>query len=137
MDLYAENILDHYRHPRNKQKLAPDLQYLVSHIEANLSCGDEISISLNINDNRILEISWDGTGCAISQAAMSLLSEELKDKTIQEIDALTPKEMYELLGVPIGPRRVKCALLGLHALKNAMRIRIGKDVQSWMETVGE
>lgn len=135
MDLYAENILDHYRHPRNKQKLAPDLQYLVSHTEANLSCGDEISLSLNFKDNHITEISWDGTGCAISQAAMSLLSEELQDKSLAEVEALTPKNIYAILGVPIGPRRVKCALLGLHALKNAILIHAGKKVQSWTETV--
>ena len=137
MDLYAENILDHYRHPRNKQKLAPDLQYLVSHTEANLSCGDEISVSLNIKDDGIAEISWDGTGCAISQAAMSLLSEELHGKTVSEIEALTPKDVYDLLGVPIGPRRRKCALLGLHALKNALREHAGKKPQGWTETVAE
>ena len=135
MDLYAENILDHYRNPRNKQKLAPELQYLVTHTEANLSCGDEVTISLNIKDDRISELSWDGTGCAISQAAMSLLSEELQGKTIMEIEALTPKDVYEVLGVPIGPRRVKCALLGLHALKNALREHQGKKPQSWTETV--
>lgn len=137
MDLYAENILDHYRHPRNKQKLAPDLQYLVTHTEANLSCGDEVTISLSIQDDRISEIYWDGTGCAISQAAMSLLSEELHDKTVAEVEALTPQNAYDILGVPIGPRRVKCALLGLHALKNVVRIHVGKDMQSWTETVGE
>lgn len=135
MDLYAENILDHYRHPRNKNgKSQMENGKCIAHTEENLSCGDTLTIHLLIHDDRISEISWDGTGCAISQAAMSMLSEELLEKSLSDLEALTPKNIYDMLGVPIGPRRVKCALLGLHALKNALRKKEGKETQNWNET---
>ena len=118
MDVYAENILDHYRHPRGKQRLA---QPSVTHEETNVSCGDSLIVDLSIADGVIREIGWEGSGCAISQAAMSMLGEELAGKTIDAAGALDAKDVYDLLGVPIGPRRVKCALLGLQAVKNAIR----------------
>ena len=144
MDLYAENILNHYRHPRHKKPATRHPPFdsvhsrqpeTIVHTEANLSCGDEISISLNIKDDRITEIFWDGTGCAISQAAMSMLSEELHGKTMTEIEALTPQNIYDSLGVPIGPRRAKCALLGLLTLKNTLRTHKGVDHVSWARLI--
>jgi nitrogen fixation NifU-like protein len=145
MDVYAENVLDHYRHPRNKVPVTsnpclPNRQAqpatAVTHTEENLSCGDTVTIHLSIDNDRIAAISWDGTGCAISQAAMSMLSEDMNAKSASEVEALTPQNVYNLLGVPIGPRRTKCALLGLHTLKNAMRKNMGKELQNWTETVG-
>ena len=135
MDVYAENVLDHYRQPRNKCSAMCNLQSAISHTEENLSCGDTITVHLVIEEDHITSISWDGTGCAISQAAMSMLSEELAEKTLIEIEGLTPQNVYDLLGVPIGPRRTKCALLGLHTLNNALRKHMGKEVQSWTETL--
>ncbi len=128
MDLYAENILDHYRHPRGKQ-LIPSPS--VIHEEVNLSCGDSLTLHLIIANDRVTAIGWDGTGCAISQAAMSMLSEELTGKSLTEIDALTKENVYELLGVPVGPRRFKCALLGLHTLKNAVRKFRKEEPEGW------
>jgi nitrogen fixation NifU-like protein len=134
MDIYAENILDHYRHPRGKVRLAvPSAEQK----EVNLSCGDEVAVQLAINDDRITEIGWEGTGCAISQAAMSILGEELVGKSLDEINVMKAKDMHELLGVPVGPRRFKCALLGLHAVKNAVLVYQKKPVQGWSETAGE
>ncbi len=133
MDLYAENILDHFRHPRGKTPL-PDAT--VTHREVNLSCGDEVALSLRIENGRIAGLGWDGAGCAVSQAGMSILGEELLGKTVAEADALTREEIDALLGVPIGPRRFKCAYLCLHALKNALRVAAGKEPQGWTETVG-
>ena len=130
MDLYAENILDHYRHPRGKTALEnPD----ICHEEANHSCGDVITISLKVDGEKITELAWEGTGCAVSQAAISILAEDLPEN----VQGLTSKEMYEMLGVPIGPRRTKCALLGLHALKNAFHTYKGEELQSWSETIGD
>ena len=138
MDLYAENILDHFRHPRNKgQGPRAKGANAIVHTEANLSCGDEITLFVTLDGDRISAIEWDGTGCAISQAAMSLLSEELIGKSLNEAEAIAPKNIYEILGVPIGARRVKCALLGLHALKNVIRLHRQEQPQGWMETVGE
>lgn len=132
MDLYAEHILDHYRAPRHQGSLD---QPSVSHTERNLSCGDALTVMLRLDEDRITEIAWSGTGCAISQAAMSMISETLQGKTIKEMDALSPKEVLALLGVPIGARRLKCALLSLHTLKNALHALRGDTKQTWAETV--
>ena len=133
MDLYAENILDHYRHPRHKQTMEHPT---VSHEEKNLSCGDTLTVMLSIHDDRVDGISWQGDGCAVSQAAMSILSEELYGKSLSDLDALTAKDIHELLGIPIGNRRVKCALLCLHTLKNAVHTFRKEPLQSWTDTVG-
>lgn len=131
MDLYAENILDHYRHPRGKQALPSPS---VTHEEVNLSCGDALTVQLQIEGDRVTSVGWEGSGCAISQAAMSMLSEELAGKLLKEIESMQKESVYDLLGVPIGPRRVKCALLCLHAVKNAVREYKGQPMQGWMET---
>ncbi len=133
MDLYAENILDHYRHPRHKQTMAKST---VCHEEKNLSCGDTLTIMLHIDQNQINNISWQGDGCAISQAAMSILADELQSKSLSDLDALSAKNIHDLLGIPIGNRRVKCALLCLHALKNALHTFRKEQLQSWTDTVG-
>lgn len=134
MDLYAENILDHYRSPRGKRPLSqPD----ITHGEKNHSCGDAVTIQLKIQDGVIEEMGWEGTGCAISQAGMSMLAEELEKKPVADAEAMEAKQMLEMLGVPIGPRRMKCALLSLHTLKNALRASKGQPSQLWRETVGE
>jgi nitrogen fixation protein NifU and related proteins len=133
MDLYAENILDHYRSPRGKTSLA---HASVTHGEKNLSCGDSLTLQLHIEDDIIREIGWDGTGCAISQAGMSMLSEELIGKTIGDAASIDAAHVKTLLGVPIGPRRIKCALLSLHTLQNALRSARGQETQPWRETIG-
>lgn len=136
MDLYAENILDHYRHPRGKyQNPESKIPNGITHTEDNPSCGDSLRIKIAIQNTVITDIAWDGTGCAISQAAMSMLAEELAGKTVEEIDTMTKADMMEMLGVAIGPRRVKCALLALHTIKNTLRLSQGKTAQSWMETL--
>lgn len=134
MDLYAENILDHYRHPRGKQLMENPT---VTHEEVNLSCGDALEIQLLVENDRVAAVGWSGSGCAVSQAAMSILSEELVGKSLKELEAIDKEKIYELLGVPIGPRRVKCALLCLHAMKNAVRISMKEAPQGWMETIGD
>lgn len=134
MDIYAENILDHFRSPRHAGALA---HATVEHEEKNLSCGDELRLSLILDDGKIVSVGWEGTGCAISQASMSILSEELVGKKEEDVLALTKEDIYTLLGVPIGPRRFKCALMSLHTVKNAILKARGKSVQSWTETVAE
>ncbi len=134
MDLYAENILEHYRHPRKQQNLASSS---VSHEEKNVSCGDILEISLIIEDEKIKDIGWIGTGCAISQAGMSMVSENLIGIKIDDVLKMDSKDIYEMLGVPIGPRRIKCALLCLHTLKNAILKYKNEKPKSWLDTVGE
>ncbi|PIR52878.1 Fe-S cluster protein [Candidatus Peregrinibacteria bacterium CG10_big_fil_rev_8_21_14_0_10_49_10] len=132
MDLYAENILDHYRDPRHKETM---VDASVTHTEANHVCGDEVCLQLHIDNDRIASIAWQGTGCAISQAGMSILTEEVEGMTVEEVEKLQKQDIYDLLGVPIGPRRFKCALICLHTLKNAIHIYCGEEKQGWLDTV--
>lgn len=132
MDIYAENILEHYKHPHNTGN---GDGASVSHMEKNISCGDEITAHITVSDDKITNIEWQGAGCAISQAGMSMLSDELKDMSLEDVSAMKKDTVYELFGVPIGPRRFKCALLCLHAVKNAILIYEQKEPQSWLKTV--
>ncbi|MBI1813312.1 iron-sulfur cluster assembly scaffold protein [Candidatus Peregrinibacteria bacterium] len=132
MDVYAETILEHYRHPQGKKRLPSPT---VTHEEVNHACGDALTVDLVLRDGNIAVIGWEGTGCAISQAGMSLLSEELSGMTAEGAEALTKQDMDAMLGVPIGPRRFKCALLSLHTVKNALRKWRGEEAQGWLETV--
>ncbi len=132
MDLYAENILDHYKHPRHKGPL-PDAT--VSHKEENASCGDDLTLHLQVKNNRVEKISWEGNGCAISQAGMSLMTEEWEGKSVSELESISQDDVKNTLGVEIGPRRFKCALLCLHTRKNTLRKISGAEPQSWRETV--
>ncbi|MBX7237617.1 MAG: SUF system NifU family Fe-S cluster assembly protein [Caldilineales bacterium] len=113
-DLYRENIIDHFRHPRHKGRLdAPDVHYH----DVNPFCGDEITIELKLDGDRVQEAAFDGKGCAISQAAASMLIDEIQGKTLDEVKALDKDDILDLLGIPIGPVRMKCALLSLKVLK--------------------
>lgn len=120
MDLYAENILDHYRNPHNKGKLE---NATVSFADSNPLCGDKIEIGVRINDKGIIEdIGFTGEGCAISQASTSMLTDEVIGKSVDAVNGITNEKIYELLGVPLTTNRVKCALLSLVALKKALAL---------------
>ncbi len=113
-NLYREIILDHAREPRHWGLLDPnDIDYE----EYNPLCGDRLRITLRIGENDEIEsIGWSGEGCAISQAAASMLGEEIIGKSLAEVKSLTPEDMLELVGIPLTINRVKCALLPLKAL---------------------
>jgi nitrogen fixation NifU-like protein len=134
-NLYQEVILDHYKHPQNKKLLATyDAQ--VHHV--NPSCGDEIDLNLSIVDGVVTNISWDGVGCSISQASVSILTELLIGKKVAEAysifdhfvalmqskgtvagDENILEDAIALAGVSKYPARIKCALLGWMAFKDA------------------
>ncbi len=119
MDLYAEIILDHYKNPRNAKILEhADLKGS----DHNPLCGDKVEISIKIDQNdRVVAVGYNAEGCAISTAAISLLSEDIQDKTLREIEALDKDDIYALLGVEISPGRSKCALLGLACIKKLIK----------------
>ena len=118
--MYQENILDHYKNPRNFGKIE---NASVHHHEYNPLCGDEIDIYLIIDQNKkIIDIKFSGKGCAISQASSSMLSEEIKGKKIDELKKLTKENILNMLGIPISPVRLKCALLSLDTLRNSILI---------------
>jgi nitrogen fixation NifU-like protein len=112
--LYREAILDHYKHPRRKGHLEnPDIQ----HHDHNPFCGDEITIQLKVVDDVVVDAAFDGRGCAISQATASMLMEEIVGKSVDDLNQLDKAYILELLGIEIGPVRLKCALLSLKVLK--------------------
>jgi nitrogen fixation NifU-like protein len=118
--MYRENILDHYKHPRNTHKLS---HCDVEHMELNPVCGDRISYSFSFDaKGHIAEVSLRAQGCAISVAAGSMLSDELKGKSPAQVAKLTHKDIEDLLGVELGPVRLKCAMLSLDTAKNALQI---------------
>ncbi len=132
MDIYAENIIDHYKHPHKKERLPSPT---VSHAELNASCGDTLTVDLAIENDIVTAVGWTGEGCAISQASMSILSDELTGKPVAYLDGLKADDITSLLNVPIGARRTKCALLCLHTLKNALHAYRKEPPQGWQETV--
>ena len=116
MDEFRDYILDHYKHPRNYGVLEnPDISYT----EGNPSCGDELRIDLKLRDGIIEDVRFSGHGCAISMAAASILTEMIKGKPLVEVRNLGKEEMLEALMIPIGPVRLKCALLALKVFKSA------------------
>jgi len=112
--LYREAILDHYKHPRYKGHLEkPDIR----HHDHNPFCGDDITVELQVENDVVIAAAFDGRGCAISQATASMLMEEVIGKSVAELKQLDKAYILELLGIEIGPVRLKCALLPLKVLK--------------------
>jgi nitrogen fixation NifU-like protein len=114
-DLYRELILDHYKNPHNYGTLEPaDISYE----DDNPLCGDRIRIDIRLdNHNRVSEVRFSGKGCAISQASASMLTDEIKGKTLEELRHFDKQDLLDLLGIPLSPARLKCALLALKVLK--------------------
>jgi nitrogen fixation protein NifU and related proteins len=113
-ELYRENILDHYKHPRNRGALEhPDITYE----DANPLCGDQLRIDIAVEDGKIAQIRHSGHGCSISQAAASMLCERMEGRPLEEVKQLTRDDVLEMLGIELGPVRLKCALLALKTLK--------------------
>ena len=116
-DLYRDYILDHYKNPRNSGEL-PDATH--RYHDTNPLCGDEITMMLKVDDSGVVDdVRFIGRGCAISQASASILTEEVKGKTLDELRSLDRDHVLGNLGITISPARVKCALLGLKALKGS------------------
>ena len=114
-DLYRENILDHYQNPRNFGTLVnPDISYQ----DDNPLCGDVIRLDIMLgDDDQVSEVRFSGEGCAISRASASMLTEEIVGKTLDQIKQISKDDILEMLGIQLGPVRLKCALLSLKVLK--------------------
>jgi nitrogen fixation NifU-like protein len=114
-DLYREVIIEHYKHPSYRGHLDPhDVQFA----DNNPLCGDHIEITLRTDDRgHVADARFDGRGCAISQASADLLMESIIGKPIEEIKQLNRQDILDMLGIDLGPVRLKCALLSLKVLK--------------------
>ncbi len=118
-DLYREVIIDHYKNPHNYGILDPH----DAHAEGqNPLCGDEVTVSIRFAEDgeTIDEIGFEGRGCAISQAATSMLTDLVKGRTATEVASLPKEEILEEVGIPLTPVRMKCAILGLGVVKVAL-----------------
>lgn len=116
-DLYRDYILEHYRRPHNFGVLDHPT---VSHEGANPLCGDRITLQVRVHDGVIDGVGFTGRGCAISQASASLLTDEVKGKSIDDAAHMGSADVLELLGIEISPARLKCALLSLETLQLAL-----------------
>lgn len=114
-DLYREIIIDRFKNPHHKGTLEP---HDITFEDDNPLCGDRIRIDLRVDgEGKITEAVFNGHGCAISQASADLLIEEIIGKTLDEVKAFSKEDLLELLGLELGPVRIKCALLSLKVLK--------------------
>lgn len=112
-----QNVLDHFKDPENYGVLK---DYTHSFELKNLSCGDKIHVYLKLENNKIVEFSYTGEGCAISQATTSMLSEQIIGLTLEEFLKIDSQFIKNLLDMDLGPSRLKCATLGLEATRKAL-----------------
>ncbi len=114
-DLYREVIIEHYKNPSYRGHLDP---YDITFADNNPLCGDHIEITLRTDDKGLVsDARFDGHGCAISQASADLLIESIIGKALEDVKKLNKQDVLDLLGIDLGPVRLKCALLSLKVLK--------------------
>ncbi len=129
-DLYREVIIEHYKNPSYRGKLDP---HDISFADNNPLCGDHIQIDLRVDaDGKVADARFDGHGCAISQASADLLMESIIGKPVEEVKQLNKDFILEMLGIELGPVRLKCALLSLKVLKAGV-YRLGEASDSLVE----
>jgi nitrogen fixation NifU-like protein len=123
-DMYRQRIMDHYKNPRNQGELA-DATF--SHVGENPSCGDTIRVDVELADDgeTIERAAFSGEGCAISQAAASMLTGELRGTSLDELVAMDRDDVLELLGVEVSPMRIKCAVLAEKVAQDGARLHRG------------
>ncbi len=117
MDLYREEILDHYKHPHHFGHV--DRADLCFH-DSNPFCGDEITLELQVEGDKVVDAACPGHGCAISRASASMMTDEIIGKSLEELRGWQKDQVLDLLGIEVGPVRMKCALLAFKALKGAV-----------------
>ncbi len=131
-DLYRENLMDHYQHPRHHGPMAE------CDAEAegqNPLCGDQVIVQVKMTDGTIEEMRFTGHGCAISQAATSMLTELVQGLTVEAAAALPSQAILDELAIPLSAMRVKCAVLGLGTLKLALHRSAGTPLPAeWGDT---
>ena len=124
-DMYRQQILDHYKNPRNTGEIDDPT---FTHVGENPMCGDEIrmDVVLDENDETIEQVAFRGDGCAISQASASMLTQELHGMTIAELNEMDRDDIVDMLGVDISPMRIKCAVLAEKVAQDGADIYFGE-----------
>ncbi|MBI5613680.1 SUF system NifU family Fe-S cluster assembly protein [Candidatus Gottesmanbacteria bacterium] len=117
MDLYREIVLDHYKHPRNFGNLA---KKTITIEDGNVTCGDTIEMDVLMKNGMVEDIAFRGIGCAISISSASMLTEEMKGKSVNEVMALSADHVFKYFGTTLTPSRTKCAVLSLEVLQKAL-----------------
>jgi nitrogen fixation NifU-like protein len=127
-DMYRQQILDHYKNPRNYGELE-DATF--EHVGENPMCGDTIKLFVRLDDDDVIEgVSFVGDGCAISQASASMLTGTLKGMTLDEVEELDRDDVLDMLGVEVTPMRIKCAVLAEKVIQDGSAIFRGeKDIE--------
>jgi nitrogen fixation protein NifU and related proteins len=115
--IYQEELVEHYKRPRNRKSIS-DATFISEY--QNHSCGDKLVMEGIIKDDILTDIGFAGAGCVISQAAASMLTEHCIGKSVQEVLGLKKDDILKLIGVQLGPTRLKCALLGLEVLQQGL-----------------
>lgn len=130
--MYADIILDYYRNPRNFGNIQ-DAEIKAK--DFNPLCGDEIEINIKLNGNSVKDIKFSGKGCAISQAAASMLTELVMGKKLEDVTKLNKQDVLDMLSIPISAVRIKCALLSLKVLKLGVYSHIGGTLESELKNL--
>jgi nitrogen fixation NifU-like protein len=134
--MYREVILDHYKAPRNHGVLDPNDAVAEGQ---NPLCGDEVTVSVRFGEGDIIEsVGFEGRGCAISQAATSMLTDLVKGRSAQKVAVMQKEELLDEIGIPLSPVRLKCALLGMGVLKVALHRSKGTPLpEEWGTSSGD
>ena len=115
---FRDMLMEHYHHPRNVGQIeSPDF----SSVEYNHSCGDQIQIEGRIKQGVLVELGFIGSGCILSQAVASIITDNCKGKTINQVLALDKDYIQNLIGMTLGPTRLRCAMLPLYAMQHGLR----------------
>ena len=124
--IYEEHVMDHYKHPRNSGTIShPTIQFH----DTNPLCGDEITLTLRVEKDKITAAKFVAKGCAISQAGASMLFEQLEGKTVREAIALDKQVILDEFGTALSVSRVKCALLALSAVKKSLAANGARETE--------
>ena len=124
MDIYSENIMEHYRDPINLGKLENKNAY---YKDSNPLCGDNIEVSLFIDNDKIIDIKYISEGCAISRASSSIISEKIKGMNVKDVLMLNRDYVLDAIGIQLNSIRLKCAMLSLRTIQKAITKYIGEN----------
>ena len=119
MDIYREDVMDHYEHPRNQGEINPSAGsgQVLEGRDSNASCGDMVQFQLRVEDDIVVEVRWKGIGCAITTAAASKLSEYLQGRTLKVLRGMSEDQLIkEAIGFEVNPGRVKCLTLPVRVI---------------------